>query len=156
MAAKKKPTRSLEPDADDYLAAAEEHAAALPPIYARGNYALAIYVSGVSVECLFRAYRSKRGLPPRFDHHLAPLSEEAGFPDLLPRADQSAYDAALSTLIAGWRNAHRFRSNEAMRRFLKGMELDRRIKGNYLKENANRMASAAITLVGLGVQQWQR
>jgi hypothetical protein len=155
MATKKKPKRSHELDADDYLAAAEEHAGALSPLYARGDYALAIYVSGLTVECVFRANRSKKGLAFRSDHLLGPLAKEAGFPDLLPHADRSAYDAALSTLITGWRNAHRFRSNEAMRRFLKGLELDRHIKGDYLKENARRMSSAAITLVGLGVQQWQ-
>jgi hypothetical protein len=155
MATKKRHNRGHEPEGDDYIAAAGEYVATLSPLYARGDYSLTIYVSGLSVECLFRAYRKKRGLPFRSDHHLGSLAKEAGFPDLLPDTDRKRYDAALGTLITGWRNAHRFRSRDAMRRFLKGLELDRWIKGDYLKENARRISSAAIALVGLGVQRWQ-
>lgn len=156
MAAKtKQPPRGQELDAEDYFAAAQDLAGALPSLYSNGDYPLTIYTSGLAVECLFRAFRAKRGLAFRSDHRLGDLAEEAGFPHLLPGTDRELYDAALNTLIVGWRNAHRYRSKGAMRRFLKGLKLDRRIRGDYLKENARRMSSSAVDLIGLGVQQWQ-
>ena len=84
MASKKLPKKGQELDADDYFAAAQDHAAALPSIYSHRDYALTIYVAGLAVECLFRAFRARRGLQFRSDHVLGDLGDEAGFPDLLP------------------------------------------------------------------------
>jgi hypothetical protein len=42
-----------------------------------------------------------------------------------------------------------------MRRFLKGLKLDRGVKGDFLKENARQVSSSAIELINLGVKQWQ-
>ena len=153
---KKQPKQGQELLAADYLAAAEDLLAAIPALYIHGNHALLIYTSGLSVECMLRAYRMRKGLPFRSDHALGPIAEEAGLPDLLPETDRERYDAALATLIVGWRNLHRFRSKEAMRRFLKGLKLDRGIQGDFVKENARRISSAAYDLVGLGVQRWQK
>lgn len=68
------PPRGQDLNADDYLAASREHVAALPLIYDRGNCVLTIYVSGLAVECMFRAFREKQGLPFRSDHKLAELA----------------------------------------------------------------------------------
>lgn len=156
MASKKdkKPPQGKELDAEDYLAAAKDHANALTATYENGDYALTVYVSGVAVECLFRAFRDRRGLPFRSDHQLTELAEEAGFPGLIPERDRERFDAALADIVIRWRNNHRFRSKEALRRFLKGLRLDRGIKRDFLKENARRMSSGAIELIGLGVDQW--
>ena len=58
--------------AKDYFDAARDHAAALDAMHTRGEYVLAIYAAGLSVECLFRAYRNRRGLPFTADHTLTP------------------------------------------------------------------------------------
>jgi hypothetical protein len=140
---------------DDYFDAAREHVSSLSGLYNEGHYALAIYVAGLAVESLFRAFRAKRKLPFRSDHPLKPLAEEAGFPALVPDRDRVRFDAALSDLIVSWRNAHRFRSNSAMRRFLNRLSLDRGIKGDFVKEWARRITSASIELVTLGEKRWQ-
>lgn len=71
-------------------------------------------------------------------------------------SERPAYDAALADVIVRWRNNHRFRSLAAVRRFLKGLKLDRGIRGDFVKENARQVSSSAITLVGLGVQRWRK
>lgn len=97
----------------DYLDAARDHVVALPGLYSQGHFALAMYVSGLAAECVFRAFRKRKGLPFRSDHALAPLAAEAGFPELVPAGDRVRFDAALAELIVGWQNVHRFRSNAA-------------------------------------------
>lgn len=152
----KQTQRSDNPEigAADYLAAAKDHAAALPNLYLNRDYSLVIYVAGLAAECLFRAYRARRGLPFRSDHPLRPLSEEAGFPELVPLSQRERFDTALSDLIMRWHNSHRFRSNDSIRRFLKSRKLDRGIRGDFLKENARLLSSGTIEMVFLGAQQW--
>jgi hypothetical protein len=142
-------------EAEDYLAAANDHTAALGSLYERGHHALAIYRAGLAVECVFRAFRQKKGLPFTQEHKLSKLAEEAGFPQLVAERDRVDFDAATSALAGAWQNSHRFRSNGVMRRFLKQNELDRGVKGDYLRENARRLTSRALLLVSLGVKQWK-
>ena len=154
MAKKKPPPKGKELDADDYFAAAADHVEALPAIYNQGHYALAIYAAGVAVECLFRAFRERKGLPFRSDHPLSELALEAGFPDILPSRHRPRFHAALGGVSVRWRNSHRFRSNDAMRRFVKGLKLDRGIRGDFFKENARQASSSAVELINLGAKQW--
>lgn len=144
-----------EINAEDYLMAAKNHTAALSALYQRGDYALTIYVSGLAAECLFRAFRARRNLPFRPDHPLSELAREAGFPDFLPDDQRTRADTVLNDLIVRWRNNHRFRSNDALRRFLKKYRLDRGIKGDFLKENARLLSSGTIELIYAGVEQWR-
>jgi hypothetical protein len=143
-------------EAEDYLGAANDHTAALGALYEHGHHSLAIYLAGLSAECVFRAFRQRKGLPFTSDHKLPKLAEEAGFPELVAERDRVDFDAATSALAGTWQNSHRFKSNEVMRRFLKQHELDRGIKGDYLRENARRLTSRALLLVSLGVKQWKR
>jgi hypothetical protein len=141
-------------EARGYLEAAKEHVGALSVLYDDGRYALTMYVAGLAVECLFRAFRAKNSLPFRSDHSLDILSREAGFPDLIPRGDRVRFDSALGELILVWQNAYRFCCQSAIRALLKRRRLDRGIKGDPVKEFARRLASDAVDLVALGVGQW--
>lgn len=108
------------------------------------------------LECLFRAFRAKAGLPFTSDHRLDVLAEQGGFPDLIPAADRERYDAAIGRLVATWENKHRFRSRAAIERFLKSRKLDRKIKGEYVKENARRSVESPLTVFNLGASAWDR
>ncbi len=143
-----------EINAEVYLNAAKEHAASLVLLYGGGQYVLTIYASGLAAECLFRAFRAKKGLPFRSDHPLASLAKEAGFPELVPDGHRETFDAALADLIVRCRNNHRFRSAVALRRFLKSLKFDRGIQGDFLKENARLLSSGALELINLGVLKW--
>lgn len=150
-----KPHLLIKIRATEYLQAAQEHTAALPILYSNGDYGLTIYVSGLAAECLFRAFRSRRGMPFRSDHPLISLAQEAGFPELAPANHRERFDAALTDVVLRWRNSHRYRSNEAMRRYLKSSKLDRGIKGDFVKENARLISSSTIELINLGVSRWR-
>ena len=141
---------------NDWFAASAERVNSLAALYDAGQYALAIYVAGVSAECLFRAFRRRTGLPPRFDHNLKALSEEAGFPQLIPTRRREAYDSALIRLIVGWENKHRYRSEASMLRWLKARKLDRKIKGSAVKENARRMTVSAAEIFLIGETRWTK
>ena len=141
-------------NAEDYLAAARSHAASLSDIYAAGHYATTIYLAGVAVECMFRAYSTRRGVPFRSDHVLVAHAAEAKFLRVLPQRHQSVAGAALTRIAAIWRNNHRYRSEKTMRRFLKGRKADRGIKGDFLKEQARRISADANDLVTLGSRRW--
>jgi hypothetical protein len=54
-----------------------------------------------------------------------------------------------------WSNKHRYRSEAALRAFLKRGGFDRRIRGDYLKENARIVVNAAARIVNLGLLRWK-
>jgi HEPN domain-containing protein len=140
--------------AQGYKAAAEEHVLAARELYELRRYALAFYVSGLAVECMLRAYRVR--IDPVFDarHDLQRLFEDAHFGHGLDEQRLMAAWSGLATVVARWSNDHRYRGEEALRRYLKRAALDRGIKGDFLKENARRIISAATELVSIGVQRW--
>ena len=138
-----------------YFAAAKERAGSLRQLYDSEEFALALYVAGVATESMFRAFRVKT--KPEFSsrHDLLELAREAKFAQNVPEALYDAYASDLSVIAIRWSNSHRFRSDAAMLKYLKRAGLDRRIKGNALKENARLSINAAISLVALGKKLWK-
>ena len=141
-------------NAEDYLAAARDHAVTLPELYAAGKYVLTIYVAGLAVECMFRAYAARDGRPFRSDHSLKNHDDDARYSVRLTEAQYREANPALLRLIELWRNTHRYRSPRSMRRFLKASRLDRGIRGDFLKENARRAVVLADRLLTLGFERW--
>ncbi len=138
-------------------------------LYNEGSsFALAIYVGGVAVECLLRAFKGRRD--PTFDekHNLLRLFAASG----MLRADREKLrekgwsgdqiDAHLRTLQAAvndvvrlWANNYRFASEERLRSHLKQITgYQKKLKGDYLKEQARRFLSSAQKFVEKGVVQW--
>lgn len=138
-------------------------------LYREGSsFALAIYVGGVAVECLLRAFKGRRDPTIDEKHDLLRLFAASG----MLRVDREALrakrwsdteiDVHLRALqVAGneifrlWANNYRFASEERLRAHLKEMTLYQRIKGDYLKEIARRFLSSAQKFVDKGVVQWQ-
>ncbi len=148
---------SREFNAEGYRAAAMEHVPVAVELYDQGRYVLANYVAGLAVECIFRAYRYK--FAPRFDarHDLRKLFKQSRFADAFPQGRDTEYSAHWGTVVAQWENRHRFRSEKALRSYLKDAKLDRTVsKGDYLKELTRRLVHASTELVTLGAGQWQR
>ncbi|HEX4124060.1 MAG TPA: hypothetical protein VHY37_04975 [Tepidisphaeraceae bacterium] len=135
--------------------AAIEHAGTLRTLYDAGYFVLAIYVSGVAVEAMLRAYRMK--IDPRFEsrHDLSRLAEEAKFEKRVPWEKMSQFSSDMSTLSLRWSNAHRYRSSQALLRRLKKSGLCRGIRGDALKENARKCVNASVSLVTLGELLWK-
>lgn len=143
-------------NAEDYRIAAEEHVTAANQLYGLRRWALAHYVAGLAVECMFRAYRVR--IDPQFDekHYLGKLAKASGFLDIISSERVEVISAALSEVEARWQNDHRFRSEESLRRFLVERKLYLRIKGDFVKESSRRIVNAATELVNLGARQWHR
>jgi hypothetical protein len=141
--------------AEVYRAAAEQHWTSLQLLYDQEHYVLALYISGVAVECMFRAFRAR--INPEFDarHDLFAMARAARFASIVSSQQLRPYAAALSAVAVRWSNNHRYRSDSAIRKWLKRASLDRGIAGDYLKENARRAISAAGFVVSLGVAQWK-
>ena len=137
-------------------------------LYQEGSsFALAIYVGGVAVESLLRAFKGRRD--PTFDekHDLLRLFAASGIlrvdRDKL-RAKQwtdEQIDCHLRTLQVAvneifrlWSNNYRFASEERLRSHLKQITGYRRIKGDYLKGQARQFLSSAQKFIDKGVVQW--
>ena len=131
------------------------------------NFALAIYVGGVAVECMLRAF--KGGRDPVFDekHHLLRLFAASGMlqvnEDKLralnwTEAEIDAHKQSLQVAVIIfklWANNYRFASEERLRSYLKKLTRYQRIKGDYLKEQARQFLSAAQKFIDKGVLLWQ-
>jgi hypothetical protein len=137
-------------------------------LYQEGaSFALAIYIGGVAVESLLRAFKGRR--EPTFDekHDLLRLFAASGMlrvdPDKL-RAKQwtdSQIDQHLRTLQVAvneifrvWANNYRFASEQRLRSHLKEITRYQKIKGEYLKEQARRFLSSAAPGNGPSLCRW--
>lgn len=137
-----------------YLAAGVERAGVLESLHDADEYVLAVYAAGLAVECVLRAYRVR--VDPEFSsrHDLWELAAEARFADLVPGLAEK-YAADLGAVAVRWSNNHRFRTAAALLKYLKRAGLDRRVKGDVLKENSRRIVNAALDLVTLGARLWK-
>jgi len=137
-------------------------------LYEEGaSFALAIYVGGVAVECMLRAFKGRRN--PTFDekHDLLRLFAASG----MLRVDRGKLRAkqwtdaeidghlrmlqvAVNEIFRLWANNYRFASEERLRSHLKKLTGYQRIKGDYLKEQARQFLSSAQKFIDKGVVQW--
>jgi hypothetical protein len=132
------------------------------------SYALAIYVGGVAVECLLRAFKGR--VDPMFDekHNLLRLFAASGilridrdklramqWTDAEIDGHLRALRVAVNEVFRLWANNYRFASEERLRSHLKEITGYQRIKGDYLKEQARRFLSSAQTFIDKGVLQWR-
>ena len=155
MGAAEQKKLGIEFASDIYLAAALERARVLQKLYDEEEYALALYVAGVAVESMFRAYRFE--LDPEYSacHNIYELPKEARFAERLPERLAEKYAANLGAVAARWRNSHRYHSEQATLKFLNRAGLFRGIKGDVLKENARQTINAATDIVALGARRWK-
>jgi hypothetical protein len=132
------------------------------------SFALAIYVGGVAVECLLRAFKGRRD--PTFDekHNLLRLFaasgmlhvdheklRKKGWSDAQIETHLRALQAAVNEVVPLWANNYRFASEERLRSHLKQLTgYRKKTKGDYLKEQARRFLNSAQTFIEKGVVQW--
>jgi len=105
--------------AEGYLAAAQEHHAALidlpkTPAY----YPLAYYLAGLAVECLFRAYTELVGGRHEAHHDLQRHADNARFLEFMPETMQDEVQADIGSIRTRWLNNHRYRALPSLRGFL--------------------------------------
>lgn len=138
-------------------------------LYHEGSsFALAIYVGGVAVECLLRAFKGRRD--PTFDekHDLLRLFAASGmlrvnrdklyaknWTDDQIEGHLRTLKVAVDVIYRLWANNYRFASEERLRSHLKKITGHRKIDGDYLKEQARQFLNAAQKFIEKGVILWQ-
>ena len=128
---------------------------------------MSMYVAGVAVECMLRAYKLLKD--PTFDekHDLRRLFKASGMlqvdPDALGAKGLNKNDledyfremqALVTELHAIRANDFRFASEDRMRSHLKAMKLDRGVKGDFLKARALTLQNTAQKFIDKGAYQW--
>jgi hypothetical protein len=126
-----------------------------------------MYVAGVAVECMLRAFKLRRD--PQFDerHDLLLLFKASGMLEVDPEllrgrglSDQQIANhlrelrAAVNAVWGLWSNNYRFASEERVLAHLKRMRRGRKGRGDYLKARALELLNAAQLFVVRGVLQW--
>lgn len=134
---------------------------------ASDSYALAMYVAGVAVECMLRAYMVKKKAEFDARHDLLLLLQESGMlkvnPDILTKKGLSDNDIeshrrtlqkAASTVYGLWRNDYRYASEARLLAHIKRRKLYRKAKGDQLKASAYQLLVATEVFIERGILQW--
>jgi hypothetical protein len=136
--------------------------------YRQGNsYALAMYVAGVAVESMLRAFRAKQTTEFESRHDVLSLFAESG---MLRMAEQKleaagwskdditnhvkSLRAAVDDVYLLWHNNYRYASEERLLAHLKRMRLYQKVKGDLLKAKALQLFNAASVFITRGILQW--
>ncbi|KPA17923.1 hypothetical protein MHK_001852 [Candidatus Magnetomorum sp. HK-1] len=121
-------------------------------LHFQARYSDAIYLAGVSVECLLRAF-----ITHKFDkrHDLHELFKASSLEKLIPDRRRREVGCWLGTIWARWKNNYRYVSDERLKSEFKRLKHDRGISGDYLKENSRMVINCAYNLRILGENQWR-
>jgi HEPN domain-containing protein len=153
--------------ADHYYRAALERIEDARLLYSNERFALSMYVSGLAVECLLRAFYWRRN--PSFDarHDLLRLFKESGIMEAeqhrLERRDldlavvrQAMVDlfGARDTLIRLWSNNYRFAAEAQLRARLRALGEPQTKRGNPVKPSALALYNAAKRMINKGTVLW--
>lgn len=137
-----------------YLEAAQERRDEAWQLYVGCRYGGSLYLTGVAVECLLWAYRTRRGEPFEARHDLMSLYRQSGLLDFINERNRERMAVALGDVWARWKNNLRYASEPRLRAQLKARELDRGIKGDALKFNARAAWDSASYVIAMGVSAW--
>ncbi len=142
-------------EAADYFTAAQERLYETKLLFEKARYALAMYVAGVAVESLLRAYIVR--LDPKFEvaHDLYLLLNASNLRSFATPAEGHQVFTAITVLFRRWRNNLRYIANDRLRRHLKKSKLDRGIRGDFLKENCRVAIEAAKLILKIGAAKWK-
>jgi hypothetical protein len=108
----------------DYMNAAAERIDSAFKLLEQSSFVLAIYIAGVAVECVFRAYHARRSLEFDSRHDLFKWSIKSGFdrvikPIVLSPEQQNVSETfvvALNELTKSWPNSYRYYSEKSLLR----------------------------------------
>ncbi len=141
---------------ESYYTAARERIKEARFLHESRYYTLAMYVSGLAVECMLRAFRLLKDQTFDERHDLWQLWKHADLADVQSEFYDEKIHSLLLIVTSLWQNNYRFRSATELRAHLKKIGSARGIKGDFLKFNSKRLYEAANEIVELGGRQWNR
>ncbi len=134
---------------DAYLSAALERAKDAERLLAENRFGAACWVSGVAVECLFRAYHSRLSSNLETGHNLDHLFKASGFAAHLSEKQFDAVATDLSIMRARWRHNFRYRPEPAIR-----SSIAKGTSEHEFRKRVTDVVNASIRLTSLGASQW--
>ena len=139
----------------DYYWACLERIESARRLYGEGRYVAAIYLSGVAVECLLRAYMMKTH--PSFDarHDFSMLLKQSGIAAFIPEGRQREFGEHFDNVWARWKNNYRYVSSAWLRSKYRKLGLNKGVKGCILKANSLIIYESASKLINSGVKRWE-
>jgi HEPN domain-containing protein len=147
------PRKAVEENyAEVYREAAKEHRDLSLELHEARRYVMSHYLAGLAVECILRAYHYRLSSVFSGRHDLQTLYRDAQFAILVLPDDEERVTSALTEVVRRWSNSHRFRSEQALRLYLRRSGLGR--TGTFVRESSRRIVDAAIVIVDLGVLKW--
>jgi hypothetical protein len=141
-----------------YFEAAQERSIESTLLHREARYPLAMYVAGVSAECMLRAHHTEGGT---FDerHDIVALLKGSALPNLGHDA-QVRLQEAVVLINLHWRNTFRFASEASVRAYFREMKLDGRggdveRGADFLKVRSQELANACFVVIQIGVTKWK-
>jgi len=141
-------------EAENYFEAAQERLTDAQLLYEEKRYAVSLYISGLAIECLLRAFRFLKNRQFDARHDLIELLGVSELEMIVPIKYRREIAEATGIIFIRWKNGVRFASANRLRRHFKKLKLDRGIRGDFLKENCRVVFQAAKTIILIGMQQW--
>ncbi len=147
----------LKFSAQDYYFAALERKTEAYYLHESGRYALSMYISGLSIECILRAFKCIYDPTSIFDekHDLIKLLKTSGLTEIGNEEFRFKIFKMVNRVFAVWRNNFRFFSDSKMRLYLKKIKRYRQIKGDFLKYNSKMLYEASSEIIKRGASKWQ-
>ncbi len=146
------PRKAKDNEAEIYREAATDHVRLARELHDAGRYVMSHYLAGLAVECILRAYQYR--VSPVFSgrHDLQTLYRDAKFDNGMTPEQKIDTVAALTDVTRRWSNSHRYRSEDALRLFLRRANIGH--TGKFVRESSRRITNAAAVIVETGVLRW--
>lgn len=105
-----------------YFDASQERLTDAARLHSEGRFVASVYMSGVAVECMLRAYRTREG--PAFDsrHDLRRLMTASGIMSFIKDHEGRSFAAHLGTVWRFWRNNLRYAELSRFEKHLRSLE----------------------------------
>lgn len=142
--------------AETYYRAAIERTEDAHLLHTQMHYSLAMYVSGLAVECMLRAFRLLTDTSFEERHDLWRLWKKTALADIYIEPAYSQIYQNLITVTTLWKNDLRFHSQSELKSFLKSASQDRGVKGDALKYLGKKLYESAIELIRIGGKRWRQ
>lgn len=152
----------------EYFWAGVERMRQARPIHDRGGqYSLAMYTSGLAVECMLRAFRWKKDASFEGRHDLADLLKagdllqkheeqlrKQGYADAEVNEYSRRLRVSLTEVVLLWHNNLRFASEASLRAHLNRIGRLQGIRGDPLKKNSLDLLNSAQAIIERGAYLW--
>ncbi len=145
--------------AEDYYYAAQERFRDAESLYQSAckgdsSFSASLYLSGLAVECMARAYRVKLGLPFDDKHDIHKLFETRVIDVFSTEKSRRRVTSAISTTYIYWQNRYRYASDSQLESIFRKIHRGQRIRGEHIKNACINMREAMTIVLREGVAKW--